>query len=158
MNMLNTEQVKFDEISHEMKHELVRKQHYFAQFSDDEVDVLITLFKTRYAMAGETIVTQGDFVNSIYLIVSGTVDVVNQYVDNGAIKSERITTLSAGAAIGLNEEGLYSLSGKRTATVIAFTDAVLLDLSVAAFHGFALASTHVAQVLREHTNRNMDDN
>jgi len=49
----------------------------------------------------------------------------------------------------LNETGFYSLTGKRTATVVALTDLETLYLSVAAFHGFALAHSHVNEIMHE---------
>jgi hypothetical protein len=63
-----------------------------------------------------------------------------------------VAILSAGDAIGLNETGFYSISGKRTATVIALTEMNLYRLSVAAFHGFSLSHTHVSEVMRKNSN------
>ena len=57
--------------------------------------------------------------------------------------------MQVGQAIGLNETGFYSISGRRTATVIAMTDMHLFRLSVTAFRGLALAYPHINQVMRE---------
>src|SRR3989338_6071866 len=98
--------------------------------------------------ARETIVKVGEHVDSVYIIASGTVDVKQPDLSNKQ-ELKSVTTLSTGDAIGLNEKGFYSLSGERTATVIAKSVAVLLRLSVATFHGFALTFPHVNAVMRQ---------
>lgn len=133
--------------------DLIRKQPYFSKFPDEDIRVLASLFKTRFIPKEQTIVTQGDFVNSIFLIVKGTAQVLRVSFDDGKVKSEEIALLSDNQAIGLNEAGLYSLSGKRTATVVALTDMTLLELSVASFHGFALSSTRIAEIMRDNVGK-----
>jgi CRP-like cAMP-binding protein len=99
--------------------------------------------------AGETIVREGDPVDNIYLIVSGTADVRCFLQFNLPTETKSVATLGPGDAIGMSETGLYSLSGKRTATVIALTDMVLLRLSVAVLHGFELSHSHVQTVMAQ---------
>jgi CRP-like cAMP-binding protein len=96
----------------------------------------------------ETIVTEGDPVDSVYLIISGTADVRHVTIKDHALHIQSLATLGPGAAIGLNETGFYSLSGIRTATVVALTDMLTFRLSVPAFHGFALAHHNVSKVMR----------
>lgn len=101
--------------------------------------------------AGELIVKEGEPVDSVFLIVSGDADVRHvTLTDNGTRTNiESIATLKPGDAIGLAETGFYSISGRRTATVVANTDMVLFQLSVAAFRGFALAYPRVSAVMRK---------
>jgi CRP-like cAMP-binding protein len=127
----------------------VKKQSCFLKLSASETDKLATLLIEQHFMAGETIVTEGDLVDSVYLIIQGQADVRHITIKEGAIQINSIATLTAGAAIGLNETGFYSLSGRRTATVVAITDMVVLCLSVAKFHGFALAYPHVNEVMHQ---------
>jgi len=132
-----------------LKKSFIKKQGCFLQLSDNETDELANLLIEKHFAAGETIVIEGDPVDSVFLIVQGQADVrvttIKDHVQN--IKS--VAILKAGEAIGLNDSGFYSLSGKRTATVVAVTDMVTLQLSVAKFHGFALAYPHVNEVMRK---------
>lgn len=134
----------------------LRKQACFAQLTDEETGVLSTLLVEVRVAAGETIVTEGEHVDSVYLIVSGTADVRHVTLKGHVHEIQSIATLGVNDAIGLNEAGFYSLSGIRTATVVAATDMVLLRLSVAAFHGFALTNSHVNEVMRKNADNLLD--
>lgn len=133
------------------KKSLILKQACFSKFNDTETEVLAGILTEKKFKAGETIVNEGERVDSVYLIVEGTVDI--QHITLNPDKTQTtqsLAQLGAGAAIGLSETGFYSLTGKRTATVIALTDVTLLRLSVAAFNGFALSYSRVGQVMREY--------
>lgn len=132
-----------------VKKDLVKKQGCFSQLTDEEIGNLSDLLIEKKVTAGETIVTEGELVDTIFLIVSGTADVQIRIVKNNAIQVTSVATLGPGESIGLNETGFYSVSGKRTATVVALTDMVLLRLRIAEFHGFALANSHVSEVMRK---------
>lgn len=140
------------------KKSIIKKQQCFTPLTDEETGILADLLSEVHFKPGDTIVTEGDPVDSIYLIVSGTAEVRHVYVEDKVVKFTPLATLGEGAAIGLNETGLYSLSGVRTATVVAITDMVALCLSVAAFHGFALAYTHVSEVMRKHADSILNEN
>lgn len=144
----------FDELDLDTKKELIRNQVYFSVLSNEELDLLVDLFMEKRVSAGETIVKEGDLVDSIYLIVSGTADVrhVRAPKRGKRLKIQSVATLEPGSSIGLSATGFYSLSGIRTATVVAKTDMVLLYLSVAAFRGFSLVYSHVSDVLGKQFN------
>jgi CRP-like cAMP-binding protein len=129
--------------------QLIKKQPVFSQLTDEETQELATLFTEIKAAPGSVIVKEGDRVDSIYLIASGTVDVRHVSIEGGAQVSASVAILSFGDSIGLNETGFYSLSGLRTATVVALTDMLMYRLSVASFNGFALSHTHVSDILRK---------
>lgn len=142
-----------DAINLDLKKSFIKKQGCFLQLSDKETDELANLLIEKHFAEGETIVIEGDLVDNVFLIVQGQADVriatIKDHVQN--IKS--VAILKAGEAIGLNESGFYSLSGKRTATVVAMTDIVTLQLSVAKFHGFALAYPHVNEIMRKNAEK-----
>jgi CRP-like cAMP-binding protein len=138
-----------DTIDLPIKKSFVKKQACFQLLSDKEMDELAGLLVERHFTTGETIVTEGDLVDNVFLIVRGEADVRVATIKNHVQQFNSVATLKMGAAIGLNETGFYSLSGKRTATVVAITDMVVLQLSVAKFHGFALAYPHVNEVMRK---------
>lgn len=131
-----------------LKRQFVRQQACFSKLTPDELDDLATLWTEKHFKAGETIVTEGEPVDSVYLIIRGKADVRHVSIKDHAPVITSLATLGEGEAIGLNETGFYSLSGIRTATVVALTDMDTFRLSVAAFHGFALANHHVVEVMR----------
>lgn len=129
--------------------EIIKKQSVFSQLTEGETAELAAILKEKKMIKGETIVKEGDTVDSVYLIVEGEVDVRQIFRDDGNPTVKSIATLHPGQAIGLNESGFFSLTGKRTATVIANTDVTLLALSIPLFHGFALAYPHVSEIMRK---------
>lgn len=134
-------------ITLETKKALVMKQACFKKLYDNEAAELAELFIIQTVAAGETIVNKGDIVESVFLIIDGKADVRDKTFINNEAKWQSIATLGPGESIGLSETGLYSLSGKRTATVVALTDMTLLRLSVALLNGAALANSHIAEVM-----------
>jgi CRP-like cAMP-binding protein len=133
----------------EIKKNLIKKQPCFNKLTDQEVAILADLLIEKHYSAGEQIVKQGQPVDSVFLIVSGIADVTHVTYKENTAETEHLAILGPEEAIGLSETGFYSLSGIRTANVHAKTDMVLLRLSVAAFHGFALAYSHVNEVMRQ---------
>lgn len=133
----------------DLKKTLIKKQTCFSQFNQNEIDMLAALFKEKQFTPGEIIVIEGDPVDSVYIIIRGLVDVQHITIQDGKSHIESLATLSDGDAIGLNETGFYSLSGMRTATVVARTDVTALRLSVAEFHGFTLANPHINSLMRK---------
>lgn len=132
-----------------VKKSYVEKQQCFSQLAAKEIEELATLLIEKHFTTGQTIVTEGDPVDNVFLIVKGEADVRVAAIKDHKLTYNSVATLKPGAAIGLNETGFYSLSGKRTATVVANTDMVVLQLSVAKFHGFSLANPHVNEVMRK---------
>lgn len=133
----------------EVKKEYIKKQPVFTGLTSQETEELASMLVEKHFAPGDTIVREGDLVDSVYLIVSGTADVQHIRIKDNKPDVQSIATLGPEAAIGLNETGFYSISGLRTATVVAKTDMVALYLSVAAFHGFSLSHSHVNEVMRK---------
>lgn len=131
-----------------LKKSLIKNQTCFSKLTDAETNVLAELLVEKHCSKGETIVKQGEPVDSVYFIVQGTADVRHVSIENDVEVFQSLAKLHDGQSIGLSETGFYSLSGIRTATVVAETDMVLFRLSVAAFNGFALAYPHVHEVMR----------
>lgn len=138
-----------DTVSQETKLMLIRKQPCFSSLTDSELLELSGIFTEQHVKAGETIVTEGDIVDSVYLIVSGKADVRRTSYEEKIPKVQSLAVLGPNNAIGLNEKGFYSLTGLRTATVIAMTGMVLLRLSVPAYHGFSLMNSHVNEEMHK---------
>lgn len=133
----------------EQKILMLRRQPVFSQLTHSEAQGLAELLKDKYYAPGDTVVTEGEHVDSVFFIVSGTADVRHVRIINGIEEVTSIAKLHEGESIGLNESGFYSLSGLRTATVVADTPLYLLLLSVAAFHGFALMNHRVNEIMKK---------
>jgi CRP-like cAMP-binding protein len=138
-----------DNVSPDLKQALLKKQTCFSPLTSEETEKLAALLKEKTFTPGEIIVTEGDPVDSVYLIVEGTADVRQTVVKDGQLVTHSVATIGPEQAIGLNETGFYSISGRRTATVIALTDITSLQLNLAEFHGFALTYSHVSEVMRK---------
>lgn len=136
-------------IDFDQKKGYLKKQACFSQLNERELSELASILSEEHIKAGTTIVSEGDLVDAVYLIISGDADVKTQSLVDSKLVFTSVATLKAGDAIGLNETGFYSLSGLRTATVNAKTDMILLRLSVAAFHGFSLAHSRVNHIMRK---------
>jgi len=138
-----------DVIDLEFRKSLVKKQTCFSRLRENEIEELADLFVEKRFSAGERIVTEGDLVDSVFLIIDGEADVRRYRVENGELKYTSLAKLGPGESIGLSETGFYSLSGRRTATVVALTDMTTICLSVAKFNGFALSNAHVSEVMNK---------
>lgn len=138
-----------DSIKQDVKLRYIEKQACFSQLTPKEKEVLAGLLKEKTFHPNQVIVKEGEIVDSVYLIMSGKADVQTLRIINGIPQINHVATLDADDAIGLNETGFYSLTGRRTATVIAVTEVATLALSVAAFHGFALEYSHVNEVMHK---------
>jgi CRP-like cAMP-binding protein len=131
----------------------ISRQACFANLNPAEMDVLATLLKETHFQPGDIIVNEGERVDSVFLIVQGSADVIRSSRENNATVNTTVATLDDGDAIGLSEHGFYSLTGQRTATVVATSLMNTLKLSVTLFRGFALAYPHASQVMREQSER-----
>lgn len=140
------------------KFSFIRNQTCFKPLTEKESEALASLLVDQEFKAGDTIVTEGDPVDSVFLIVKGEADVQHTVVGDTGLESHSIASLKEGDAIGLNDTGFYSLTGLRTATVVAKTDMLLLRLNLAEFHGFALANSHVHAVMRQNANEKLKSN
>lgn len=136
--------------------QLIKKQPLFAPLKDEEITELASLFAEVKVEPGTVIVKEGDSVDSVYLIGNGTADVRHVENRDGGSETKSIAILSFGDSIGLNETGFYSISGNRTATVIALTEMIIYRLGVPAFRGFALSHTHVSEVMNKNSSKVFD--
>jgi len=125
-------------------------QPSFKGLTEEETHTLAQLLKEKRYNPDEVVVKEGDLIDSVYFILEGDADVRHITYMNGVQQINSVAILRAGSTIGLNDRGFYSLTGRRTATVVAKTPMLLLRLDLAVFHGFALVNPHVNKVMREH--------
>jgi len=137
------------------KKQILHSQACFKLLNDAELDVLAGLLKEVKFTKGDTIVTEGEPVDSVFFIIDGSADVRHIRIKNNELDVTSIANLHPGETIGLSESGFYSLNGLRTATVTANETITALRLSVAAFNGFALANSHVGDVLKRQSQKTL---
>jgi CRP-like cAMP-binding protein len=134
-----------------LKKTFIKKQPFFSQFTDEEIEMLAPLFVEKHLTVGTVIVTEGEPVDSVFLITKGKADVRHVTMKDRVPQVQSLATLADGASIGLSATGFYSLSGVRTATVVALEEMILLRLSLAAFQGFKLANPRINELMRKQT-------
>lgn len=118
------------------RQELIKSFPCFSSLSVKQSEELSALmFEYRY-LPGEKIVVENDLVDSIYIIINGQAEVSHEVKYHKRRKQVPIAVLETGEAIGLNDTGFYSTTGKRTATVIALTDVWLLRLDIKDLYQF----------------------
>ena len=139
-----------EDLANKISH--IRLQPWFKPLTAEEVKILAGLLIKKTFPQGSIIVKEGDLVDSVYMIISGDAEVQKSHVEHNEVVIQVLATMKPGSAIGLNETGFYSSTGRRTATVMAKTDVTCWHLSVAAFHGFVLAYPHVSEVMRMNVN------
>lgn len=132
-----------------IKKSLLKKQSIFTGLTDEENSTLASILVERHFRPEEVIVTEGELVDSVFIIVNGHAEVRQIRILEGKPVVTPLAKLGPGDAIGLNERGFYSISGVRTATVVAISNVVALRLSMAAFHGFTLTNAHVSELMRK---------
>jgi len=95
------------------------------------------LNEVRY-LPNENIVMEDAIVDSIYLIVSGEAEVTREMPQRKKSLQVPVAVLGTGEAIGLNDTGFYAATGKRTATVTAMTEMLLLRLDLKNLYDFLM--------------------
>lgn len=121
---------------------LIHRLACFSFYSEKDTADLAVLFHEVHYHAGDVIVIEDALVDSVYIIVNGLAEVTHATIKKSKIiKKTKVThtvlaVLHPGEAIGLNDTGFYSTTGKRTATVTAQTDMLLLVLDIKQLHQF----------------------
>lgn len=104
----------------------LRRVKALAEFSDDQLQQFASFMQVTMARQWTNVVTQGDEGDAMYLVLEGEVR-----VRIGTTGNEKIlATLGAGDAFG--EMSLFD-KGKRSADVVANSDATLLKITAEAF-------------------------
>ncbi len=123
-------------VSMEARLQLIRAFPCFTQFSVEQYKELAVLMQDKTCQPHEVIVTENDLIDSVYIIVSGEAEVTRTVTHRKKSLQSPVAVLHSGEAIGLNDTGFYSKTGKRTATVTALTEMLLLRLDIKDLYGF----------------------
>lgn len=115
---------------------LIAKYPLFSLLSSKDIKELAEIAKEVSVQAGTVITREGEIVDSVYLIVSGTADVSCNVTTAGKTTPMHIAILGEGDAIGLAKTGFFSPRGIRTATVTATSAMLLLSIDIKSFQRF----------------------
>jgi CRP-like cAMP-binding protein len=102
--------------------------------------------EVRYRV-GEKIVEEDALVDNIYILVTGSAEVSRLVAKKTKKIKIPLAILDPGEAIGLNETGFFSSTGKRTATVTALSDVLLLRLDLKTLHHFLEQHSHLQSTM-----------
>jgi putative peptide zinc metalloprotease protein len=122
----------------------------FGMLTAAERAELAALMAEEIYQAGETVVVEDELVDRVFIIVSGHAEASHQVIEKKKLKKKKITNtplaiLAEGDAIGLNDTGFFSATGKRTATVTALTLTATLSLDIKKLHAFLGKHPHIQQ-------------
>jgi serine/threonine protein kinase len=115
---LHTEAQAAAHLEEDEKFALVHDLRFFAEFSDSELWEVIHASRWMGARAGQSIIDEGHYDQSFYVIVSGNVAVEKS--------GTRIGTLNTGDCFG---EMSYLTKIRRTATIKALDDVMLIHVT-----------------------------
>lgn len=125
-----------DKISNAQRVALINQQAVFCLLNDQDISQLAELMKEVHFRQGKTITTEGELVDSFYIIVSGKSEVTKKIVSVDKSETIHIVNLTEGQSIGLTEAGFFSQSGLRTANATALSDMILLRIDLCQFYKF----------------------
>lgn len=108
----------------------------FAFLTQEQARQLISFAIPVSVAAGEIIVQEDSFIDSFYIIVSGSAVVTRKMVSLEKQQILRIEELGRGSIVGLSIEGFYSHNGLRMATVKAQEPMHLLKITLDDFLEF----------------------
>lgn len=125
-----------DPLSLGSKIELIHGHPLFSALSPQAIDDLLAVAHEKLIEPNEVIIVEGDFIKNYFIIAEGEAIITRKSTDPHKETDELLAILRRGEAIGLNESGIFSSTGRRTATVTAVTKMLLLEISIEDFNTF----------------------
>jgi CRP-like cAMP-binding protein len=115
---------------------LISNHPLFSLLDRHSVLQLVSLLELVSVSQGDNIVHEGERIDCMYLIASGTAEVTRtlKFLEHQKVLS--IALMSRGSIIGLSPVGFLSRTGRRTATVKALTAMRLLKINIYPFFQF----------------------
>lgn len=111
--------------------EIINRLDFFRQFSLEERRVLLEdRLEVYFCKKNFRVFREGEIDATFYLVLSGKVNIVQTQ------KNRVLGTVSAGEFLG---EGAFITQGPRSASAVAFEDALLLRLDITALRSLSSA-------------------
>lgn len=127
----------------EQRSACIRLQPCFASLTAAETEALANLMVEKYFLPNETLVHEEDVVDSIDWIVRGQAEVRRG--------DTILAVIGKNEAIGLQESGFFSSTGKRTATVVAISKIKIFQLSMKNLSSFFEKYPQVSNTMQQAT-------
>ncbi len=123
----------------------------FSMLTQAEAQALAALMIEAHFDSNQPIVIEDELVDRVFIITEGQAEVAHRVVKK-KLGKERIISLplaviGVGDAIGLNDTGFFSETGRRTATVIALTEVNALSLDLKSLHHFLQDHPHLKSAM-----------
>ena len=123
-------------VSLKERQKLIKAFPCFGELSEEQsIELAVLMSEVRYKNQ-EKIVIENELVDSVFIIAQGEAEVTRQSMYRKKLMQVPVAILRTSEAIGLNDTGFYSTTGKRTATVTAVADVLLLKLDVKDLYSF----------------------
>jgi putative peptide zinc metalloprotease protein len=114
---------------------LLKAHPVFSSWPTTVLQEFSTLMVVQRFRAGETIVKEGELVDSLYFISEGLAE-VSRHDELNPQESIAVALVHQGETIGLSATGLYSTTGRRTATVTAVKSIECFAMKLEVLHEF----------------------
>ena len=114
----------------------------FASLSEEKLEDLRSAFRVRRTEAGEIVVREGDSADMLFVLVSGEVQVVKNYLEPGA---QTVDILAPGSFFG--EMALVGDEARRSATVVTSEECHFVTLDRENFRSILLENPEIAYTI-----------
>ena len=126
----NNEKQPNELISISERESLLHAQPGFSELNVNDTAKLVGYMREVHVASGTKIVTEGDLIDSVFIIASGSAEVTHEVKTEEKTGVTLLATLHEGDSIGLKGGQFFSGTGLRTATVTATSSCVLLKLQL----------------------------
>lgn len=124
----------------------------FTSWPPEILNRFIKLWRVVTFATGEYIVEEGKQGDSVYVIVSGNVEVYRTSLSN-ANNIETVAVLSPGEIIGLSTTRLFSEKNERTATVVALSPVHAIKLNLKTLQTFLIQHPNLNTLFKKTIDR-----
>lgn len=113
--------------------ELIRHHPYFSPLNENDIEELAKFCLEKSFQPDQIVIKEGEIVDSVYLIARGDIE-----IDLSDGQKEKIPRciLRKGDAIGLTNEGFFSQTGLRTATLVSISEVSLIGWTIDVINNF----------------------
>jgi CRP-like cAMP-binding protein len=136
MNDVDIEKNSNYSISFEERKKYINQYPIFCLLTPESIDKLALQMEELYVQPMETIVSEEEYFDAFYLIISGEASVSRSLKRIQKTNPRKIITLGPNDSIGLIESGFRTQHGLRTASVTAITPMLLLKVDLFKFYMF----------------------
>jgi putative peptide zinc metalloprotease protein len=123
----------------------------FSMLTQAEAEELAALMIEETFPMNSPIVIEDEVIDRVYIITEGQAEVAHQVMKKKLGKTRWITlplaVIAKGDAIGLNDTGFFSDTGRRTATVTPLTEVSVLSLDIKNLHQFLHDNPHLKSAM-----------